>query len=113
VSELSSSPNLVRPVVGDHAARLPARLYYGVIVAGVLVGIAACAATGWAYLEWDAGRPTGMRIWDGVADRFVVPICAMVGATFGGLLGVAAAVVWDLRRRRWVQSESGIHSVTS
>ena len=54
------------------------------------------AATGWAYIEWNAGKPTGRRIWDGIAEHFVVPISVMIGATFGGLTGLAAAIGLDL-----------------
>jgi hypothetical protein len=81
-------------------ARLRARDFYGIIVAGVLVGAIACAATGWIYLESGTGKPTGRRIWDGVAEQFVVPICTMVGATFGGLLGLATAIAMDFRTRQ-------------
>lgn len=78
--------------------RLPARMFYGVIVAGVLLGITACAAAGWVYLRFGDVKPTGRRIWDADAAAFVIPICVMIGATFGGLAGVAAAVLWDRRR---------------
>lgn len=77
--------------------RLPARVFYGVIVAGVLLGIAVCAVAGWWYLNSGDAKPTGRRIWDADAEAFVIPICVMIGATFGGLAGVAAAVLWDRR----------------
>jgi hypothetical protein len=80
--------------------RLPAWVFYGVIVAGVVVGALGCTASGWWYVEYAGARPTGRRVWDGVADQFVVPICVMIGATFGGLLGVAVAIAWDRRRSR-------------
>jgi hypothetical protein len=88
------------PAAGARRARLPARLFYGLILGGVLLGAAAFAAAGWSYLAFGDARPTGRRVWDGIADQFVVPISAMIGATFGGLLGVVAAVGLDARRRR-------------
>jgi hypothetical protein len=66
----------------------------------MLVGAVACAATGWIYLESGTAKPTGRRIWDGVAEQFVVPICSMIGATFGGLLGLAIAFAIDFQTRR-------------
>lgn len=78
--------------------RLSARVFYGIIVAGVLFGIAACVAAGWAYLELGDRKPTGRRIWDSEAESFVIPICVMVGATFGGMAGVAAAVMLEKAR---------------
>jgi uncharacterized membrane protein YhhN len=83
--------------------RLPARLFYGVVVMGVMLGALGCAAAGWWYLRFSEARPTGRRVWDGVAEEFVVPICVMIGATFGGLIGVAAAIALDRR----VQRKSG------
>jgi hypothetical protein len=80
--------------------RLRGRVFYGIIAAGVVLGAAASAGMGWAYLEWSAGKPTGRRIWDGLAVHFVVPISVMMGATFGGLAGVAAAIGLDLSARR-------------
>ena len=91
--------------------RLSARVFYGVIVAGVLLGIAGCVAAGWAYLLSGGRKPTGRRIWDADAESFVIPICVMVGATFGGMAGVLAAVVWDRRtsssRRSRVEDRAG------
>jgi hypothetical protein len=75
--------------------RLPARIFYAVILGGVVVGSALCAAAGWVYLQSGEPRPTGHRVWDGIADEFVIPVCVMVGATFGGLVGVATAVIAD------------------
>jgi hypothetical protein len=66
----------------------------------VLLGAIASAATAWIYLESGTAKPTGRRIWDGIADQFVVPISLMVGATFGGLLGLVTAIAADLRTRR-------------
>jgi len=80
--------------------RLPARLFFGVIIAGVVLGSLVCAAAGWWYLEFSGTRPTGRRVWDGVAEQFVVPICVMIGATFGGLLGLVTAIALDVRARR-------------
>src|SRR5262245_24856713 len=80
--------------------RLRGRAFYGIIVAGVVLGAVLCAATGWAYIELGEGKPTGRRIWDGIAEHFVVPISLMIGATFGGLIGLAAAIGLELRARR-------------
>jgi hypothetical protein len=82
------------------APRLSARVFYGIIIAGVLLGMAAAVGAGWLYLESDSARPTGRRIWDGDAATFVIPICVMVGATFGGMLGVGAAVLIEIASRR-------------
>ena len=67
--------------------RLPAGIFYGVIVGGVVLGLALSAVAGWSYLTFGKTKPAGRRIWDGIADEFVIPVCVMVGATFGGLLG--------------------------
>jgi hypothetical protein len=95
------------PVHSSYARpRLRGRFFYGIIVAGVVFGAALSAATGWALLEWGAEKPTGRRIWDGIAEQFVVPISAMIGATFGGLAGLAAAIGVDLgvrRRAAWTE----------
>jgi hypothetical protein len=80
--------------------RLTARGFYAVILGGVVVGTTLCATAGWVYLHSGEPRPTGRRIWDGLADEFVIPICVMVGATFGGLVGVATAVIADKAPRR-------------
>lgn len=105
--------------------RLPVRVFYVVIVAGVVLGSLVCAGSGWWYLEFSGTRPTGRRVWDGVADHFVVPICVMIGSTFGGLLGLVIAIALDFRSRRRRSTEerapgtpvhhsdNGIHSVTS
>ncbi len=85
---------------GAPAARLRGRTFYGIIVACVIAGALILATAGRADLESAGGRPMGRRIWEGVADHFVVPICVMIGATFGGLLGLATAIVLDFRARR-------------
>jgi hypothetical protein len=90
-------------------ARLSARAFYGVIVAGLVLGVAVCGAAGWAYLEYGDRRPTGRRIWDAMAAEFVIPVCVIVGATFGGVMGFVAAVFWDSRRssgRQVIKSEA-------
>lgn len=104
------------PTVEGTKSRLSARVFYGVIVAGLLLGIAVCTASGWAYLEYGERKPTGRRIWDSMAAEFVIPVCAIVGATFGGMLGVVAAVVWDSRRstsRQVVKSDDTSTSFSS
>lgn len=80
--------------------RLPARVFYGVIVAGVVLGVCLCGSAAWAYLQAGDRDPTARRIWGDVARDFVVPIAVMMGGTFGGLAGVAAAVVLDYRARQ-------------
>lgn len=82
------------------APRLPARTFYGVIVAGVALGVCLSGSAAWAYLQAGDRDPTSRRIWGDVARDFVVPIAVMVGATFGGLAGFAAAVALDLVRAR-------------
>ncbi len=78
-------------------SRLPALVFYGVIIAGVLLGIAVCGGAAWAYLQAGDSEPTGRRIWGDVAKEFVVPIAVMMGSTFGGLFGVVTAVMWERR----------------
>ena len=85
----------VEPTVSATNARLSARVFYGVIVAGVLLGISACVSAGWGYLQTGDRKPTGRRIWDADAETFVIPICVMVGATFGGMAGFAVAVLLE------------------
>jgi hypothetical protein len=77
------------PPIRNH---LSARVFYGIILGGLLLGLVACSLGGWAYLEFGDRTPTGHRIWEGIARHFVIPICAMIGSTFGGLFGVAVAV---------------------
>ncbi|HEV3438802.1 MAG TPA: hypothetical protein VG122_15660 [Gemmata sp.] len=86
-SDVYSLPRI--PQANNH---LPARLFYGIVLGGLLLGLVACSLGGWAYLEFGDGTPTGHRIWEGIARVFVIPICAMIGSTFGGLFGVAVAV---------------------
>ena len=91
------------PTAGGN--RLPARVFYGVIVAGVLLGIALSSTAAWAYLEAGDREPTGRRIWGDVAKEFVIPIAVMMGSTFGGIAGFAVAVVCDWRSGRLRHSE--------
>ncbi|MFO0797260.1 MAG: hypothetical protein U0804_07265 [Gemmataceae bacterium] len=71
--------------------RLRARTFYAVIAAGVVFG--AAAAGGAAYVA--GARSDGRRV---IGDVLVVPVAVMMGGTFGGLAGVAAAVALDRRR---------------
>ena len=80
--------------------RLTPRLYYGIIIAGLLLGITICTSAGWAYLSSGDAKPTGRSIWEEMAEDFVIPICVMIGATFGGLAGVAVAAVWERSRQQ-------------
>ena len=79
------------------APRLPARTFYGVILAGLLLGVALAVGGALAYLHGDR-KPDARRIWGDVADALVVPVAVMVGGTFGALGGLAAAVAWDRRK---------------
>lgn len=79
--------------------RLSARLFYGLIGAGALLGAVAAGVGAWLYVEAGEREPTGRRIWGDVAKTFVVPIAVMMGTTFGGLAGFAAAVLWERRGR--------------
>lgn len=78
--------------------RLPARTFYGVILAGWLGGVLLAAAGGLLYVRSGDARPAGRRVLDDVAADLVVPLAGMMGGTFGGLAGVAAAVRLDGRR---------------
>lgn len=75
--------------------RLSAPVFYSVIIMGVILGIMLSVAAGWTYLQSNERKPTGRRIWEADAANFVIPICVMVGATFGGLAGVASAVLLE------------------
>lgn len=78
--------------------RLPAALFYGVIVAGVLAGLGLGAGGVWAAVAGGSARPEGRGAFAGVESLLAVPIAGMAGATFGGLAGLAVAVIWDRRR---------------
>ncbi len=106
-----SSPSAGSPGSRNASPGLPAWLFYGSIIAGLILGIAVCVLAGWSYLQVGDRKPTGRRIWDSNAEDFVIPICAMIGATFGGLAGVGAAIAWD--RLLHHHSDNGIHSITS
>ena len=83
---------------------LSARLYYTIILSGLLIGTLMSCLGGWLYLKGDA-KPIGRGIWEESASQFVVPICAIVGATFGGLSGVVAAVGITTYRRKMSRRE--------
>lgn len=76
-------------------SRLSARAFYGVIAAGVVVGSLLAAVGAWAYLREGSRSPEALRVWGDVAADLLIPIAAMMGGTFGGLAGVAAAVLLD------------------
>jgi hypothetical protein len=80
--------------------RLPARAFYGLIAAGVALGAAAAGGGAWVYVSRDDARPEGRRVLNDVAGDVVVPVAVMMGGTFGGLGGVAAAVLLDRRTTR-------------
>ncbi len=75
--------------------RLLARSFYAVIATGVALGASAAGGAAWAYVSGDDARPEGRRVLTDVAADIVVPVAVMMGATFGGLAGVAAAVLLD------------------
>ncbi|HEX4606566.1 MAG TPA: hypothetical protein VH092_00015 [Urbifossiella sp.] len=77
--------------------RLRARTFYGLIVAGVALGVGAAGGGAWAYVQREDARPEGRRVLADVASQVVVPIAAMMGGTFGGLAGVATAILFDHR----------------
>jgi hypothetical protein len=79
--------------------RLRARTFYGVIAGGVVLGAAAAGGGAWAYVSRPDARPEGRRVLADVADQIVVPVAVMMGGTFGGLAGVAAAVALDHIKR--------------
>ncbi len=91
---------LHEPATGTTKTRLSARVFYGVILAGVLLGSLASGGAAWAYLESGDREPTGRRVWGDVAKTFVIPVAVMMGATFGGLMGFFVAVVLDRRQQR-------------
>jgi len=104
------------PLAHNH---LSARLFYGIILSGLLLGLVACSLGGWVYLEFGDQTPTGHRIWEGIARVFVIPICAMIGSTFGGLFGVTVAVVLtvycarsvSIRKQDCTAGQSGEHLI--
>ncbi len=81
-------------------SRLPASSFYGLIVFGVLAGVGLAAFGAWLYLEAGDRVPTGRRIWADLGASFVVPVAVMVGGTFGGLAGLAAAVISEKWSRK-------------
>jgi hypothetical protein len=78
--------------------RLRARTYYTVIAAGVALGAGIAGGGASASLVDGNAKPDGRRVLADVADELVVPVAVMMGGTFGGLVGVAAAVALDRRR---------------
>jgi hypothetical protein len=83
-------------VITEH--RLSARIFYGILVAGVALGALVAGVGAALYLAEGEREPTGHRVWGDVAKSFVVPIAVMMGSTFGGLVAFAIAAVWDRRR---------------
>ncbi len=80
--------------------RLPSVVFYGIILAGVVFGAATAALAGWYYLEQGNANPVGRRIWSDVAKWLVIPICAMIGTTFGGLIGFFTAAILERSQQR-------------
>jgi len=82
----------------NRRTRLPAGVFYGVIAAGVLLGVLAAGGGAWMYLSSGEAHPEARRVLADIADQLVVPIAAMMGGTFGGVAGFAAAVLLERRR---------------
>jgi hypothetical protein len=76
-------------------SRLSARAFYGLIAAGVAAGSLLAGAGACSYLREGSQSPEAIRVWGDVAADLVIPVAAMMGGTFGGLAGVAAAVLLD------------------
>ena len=89
----------MRPDEASVKPRLPARAFYGLIAAGVIAGSLLAGLGAWAYLNEGSRNPQALRIWGDVAADLVIPVAAMMGGTFGGLAGVAAAVALDRLKR--------------
>ena len=77
---------------------ISARTFYGIILAGFALGIGLAAGSAWAYHTVGGRHAEGRGVYDGIADALVLPVAVMAGATFGGLAGVAAAVVVERKR---------------
>jgi len=80
---------------GSH--RLPAAVFYGAILAGIILGAVICGIAAWMYLDAGEREPTSRRIWGDVAREFVIPIALMMGSTFGGLASLTVAVICERR----------------
>jgi hypothetical protein len=101
-SQASNSQNLiVKPLA---PAVLPSWFYHGTIILGLLIGMLACCLGGWFYLLEDH-KVSGRSIWEDNASQFVVPVCAIVGATFGGIAGVGAVAGFTAFRRTRYKTE--------
>lgn len=93
------NPHVSTTFEAPHATlNLRTGTFYGIILSGLLLGMFASCLGGWLYLKGDS-KPTGRGIWDESASAFVIPICAIIGATFGGLAGVGTAVGLTAYRR--------------
>lgn len=79
-------------------SRLPARTFYAIILGGTAAGVLLAAAGAVTYVRSGVSTPAGRGVWADVAGDLVVPLAGMMGGTFGGLAGVAAAVLLDRRR---------------
>ena len=82
--------------------RLPARAFYGIIVAGLVTGMGLAAVLVWVHRTDQRGRAAGANDFDGLFAAVMGPlmylVAVMLGATFGGLAGVAVAVLIEKRR---------------
>ncbi len=88
---------------GARAAKslLSGRVFYGIIASGVVAGSLLASLAAWFSLKEANRNPEAIRIWGDVASDLAIPIAAMMGGTFGGLAGVAVAVLLD---------RTGVHS---
>jgi hypothetical protein len=85
-------------------SRLSARAFYGLIAACVVTGSLLAGVGAWAYLREGNRSPEAIRVWGDVATDLVIPVAVMMGGTFGGLVGVAAAVLLDRCSRNQLRS---------
>ncbi|HUR54793.1 MAG TPA: hypothetical protein VMZ71_11725, partial [Gemmataceae bacterium] len=85
--------------------RLSARTFYGLILAGLLLGVAVAIGAALNYLNGDR-RPDALRIWGDIVNTLVLAVAAMIGGTFGALGGLATAVILDRRVRRSSQKSA-------
>jgi hypothetical protein len=80
--------------------RLSSKVFYGIIASCFFLGLTASCMGGWTYLQGDL-KPTSRGIWEDTSTQFLIPVCAMIGATFGGLTGVLLAAgysTWTSQR---------------
>jgi hypothetical protein len=72
--------------------------FYGIILAGFVVGIALAAGATWWQVGPRAERP-GRDGFDVLRGGYAVLVAVFIGGTFGGLAGVAVAILVEKHRR--------------